>query len=358
VTASITVASTNAPLLTVAVTGKGAAPVASLSRTSVDFGKVNLNTNSATQTVTLTNTGDGTLSIASIVVAGTGFTRLAGACGTTLAPAGTCLISLRFNPPAPIGVRTGSVTLTDNSNGIAGSTQVINLTGEGVAPVASVNTTTLAFGNVQVGTAPTQDITLSNTGTGPLTVNTIALVGATFARVTMGVVNNCLTGAANPLAAGASCTIRIRFTPAGGPASGTVTITDNSNLVAGSTQTVALSGTGTIQAVADIQNTVSPGGTGNVNTTVQVRANDLPPNQGTISIDLSTVTFSNNGGATVTVSVAPNLNNTAIVWTTSITGGTAASRALARRGTYTVSYTLKVGNATSAPVTATLNLTP
>jgi hypothetical protein len=137
-----------------------------------------------------------------------------------------------------------------------------------------------------------------------------------------------------------------------------VTITDNSNLVAGSTQTVALSGTGTIQAVADIQNTVSPGGTGNVNTTVQVRANDLPPNQGTISIDLSTVTFSNNGGATVTVSVAPNLNNTAIVWTTSITGGTAASRALARRGTYTVSYTLKVGNATSGPVTATLNLTP
>jgi hypothetical protein len=47
------------------------------------------------------------------------------------------------------------------------------------------------------------------------------------------------------VAAGGSCTINVTFTPsAGGPLTGNLTITDNSNNTTGNTQTVSLSGTG------------------------------------------------------------------------------------------------------------------
>ena len=67
-----------------------------------------------------------------------------------------------------------------------------------------------------------------------------------------------------------------------------------------------------------------------------------------MTINSSTFT---NGGATATVSV--NANNQ-VVWTTSTAATTNALRATARRGTYTVNYTLTSGTATS---TATYTLT-
>src|SRR4029079_15938515 len=121
--AASVVVSSNGPTLTVPVTGKGAAPFASVSPTSINFGKVNLNTNSATQTVTLSNTGDGALTITSIALtAGSGFTRTGGTCGTTmpatLAAGATCTINLRFSPGATLGVRNDTLTITDTSNNV------------------------------------------------------------------------------------------------------------------------------------------------------------------------------------------------------------------------------------------------
>ena len=242
----------------------------------------------------------------------------------------------------------GAVTITDNA--FNGSPQTVSLSGEGVVqlPVASVSTTALAFGNVQVASNTTQDVTLSNTGTGTIgmSITGIAVTGPGFSRAALSV---ALGGCGSSLAAGASCVIRVRFAPTvGGDATGNLVITDNSNNVAGSTQTVALSGAGTITANNDATSVVAPTGTLPANVTFNVRANDAPPNTGTVTISSSTFT---NGGATAVVSVT---GTNQVVWTLSTPATTAALRAAARRGTYTVTYTLTSGTVTS---TASYTLT-
>ncbi len=103
--------------------------------------------------------------------------------------------------------------------------------------VAGVSPPSLNFGNQSVGTTSvSQPVTLSNTGAAALTITTIA-TSANF-----GETDNC----AGSVAAGGSCTINVTFFPTTtGTLNGTLTITDNNNGVAGSTQTVGLTGTGT-----------------------------------------------------------------------------------------------------------------
>lgn len=111
------------------------------------------------------------------------------------------------------------------------------------APLASVSPANLNFGNQQVGTTSNpQPVTLTNQGSTPLTLP-LAITGV-GASTPFGTSTNCI--AASPLAAGASCTEQITFTPAAvGAANGMLTFTDNSANVLGSAQMVNLSGAGT-----------------------------------------------------------------------------------------------------------------
>jgi len=84
-------------------------------------------------------------------------------------------------------------------------------------------------------TSAVQTVTLTNTGTGALTINSIAASGD-FAET-----NNCPISPAT-LAASGPCTISVTFSPvAVGPRAGMLTITDNAS---GSPHMVPLSGTG------------------------------------------------------------------------------------------------------------------
>ncbi|HTS70142.1 MAG TPA: choice-of-anchor tandem repeat GloVer-containing protein [Terriglobia bacterium] len=105
-----------------------------------------------------------------------------------------------------------------------------------VQPVANIASSTLTFAGLLVNsTSAAQAVTLSNAGSMALTINSIT-ASTNFAQT-----NNC----GGSLAANASCTINVTFKPtAAGSLTGTLTVTDNSNNAAGSTQTVSLSGTG------------------------------------------------------------------------------------------------------------------
>jgi hypothetical protein len=105
--------------------------------------------------------------------------------------------------------------------------------------VASLSATSLAFGNVTVGSpAVSKAVTLSNTGNATLNITGTTVTGTGFSLGT----NAC--GAT--LAAGASCTINVNFAPATATAAtGTLSITDNAT---GSPHTVSLSGTGVTAA--------------------------------------------------------------------------------------------------------------
>jgi hypothetical protein len=107
-------------------------------------------------------------------------------------------------------------------------------------PAVTLTPAGLTFASQTVGTtSAAQTSTLQNTGMAPLTISNVGVAGTNatdFAQT-----NNCSTSPST-LAAGASCTISVTFTPgASGARSGTVTITDNAS---GSPHVLNLTGTG------------------------------------------------------------------------------------------------------------------
>ena len=115
-------------------------PVVNLSTTALNFGNIMVG-NNATQVVTLNNTGTGVLSIANVVVSGTGFTRVAGGCGATLNAGANCNITVQAAPTAT-GAMTGSLVITDNTNGVAGSTQTVSLSATAIPLAVTANNDT------------------------------------------------------------------------------------------------------------------------------------------------------------------------------------------------------------------------
>jgi hypothetical protein len=246
--------------------------IASVTPTSLAFGNQGTGTTSSAQTLTLHNTGTGTLT--GIVVAITApFSRPAGAaggtCGTTLNATTTCSINVVFSPTGT-GPANGTATITGN---VPVTNSPVPLSGAGVTPaaIASVTGGPLAFGNWATGTTSSaRTLTLHNTGTASLTGITIA-VTAPFSRAG----GSC--GAT--LGAGGNCSINVVFSPTGtGLANGTATIT-GSVPVTGSP--AGLSGTGVATRAA-----------------VSITPNPLTITLATgVSTGTGTVTLTNTAGA-------------------------------------------------------------
>ncbi|HEY1759831.1 MAG TPA: choice-of-anchor D domain-containing protein, partial [Bryobacteraceae bacterium] len=164
-----------------------AAPLVSLSATSVAFGNQSAGTESAAQVVTLTNTGQAPLTISSIALTEANTSQFiygtTTSC-TTVAINGTCTFRVRFNPTVA-GAASAAITITDNA---AGSPHAIALSGTGVqVPVVSLSASTVAFGNQTVGTqSAAQVVTLTNTGQSALSISSIALTGANTSQFVYG----------------------------------------------------------------------------------------------------------------------------------------------------------------------------
>ena len=214
------------PVLSQVVKG----PAVGLSPASLTFPDQVVFTTSKIKMVTLTNTGLEALNIKSIKV--TGSFAQTNNCGTMVNPSASCTISVAFRPKT-IGTLTGSVSITDNA---PASPQKIPLTGTGT--YVQLSPTSLNFGNQPVGTKSlAKRITLSNKGSVAVSISSISVTGANagdFAQT-----NTCGTS----VAAGASCSIRVTFTPsAKGKRMASVSVRDNGG---GSPQTASVSGTGT-----------------------------------------------------------------------------------------------------------------
>jgi Abnormal spindle-like microcephaly-assoc'd, ASPM-SPD-2-Hydin len=231
----------------VPLSGTGTAPAVTLNPTSLSFGNQVVNTTSAAQPVTLINGGTAPLTISSISVTGTNSgdfaeTSTCPISPSTLAAGAQCTINVTFRPSAT-GSRSASLSITDNA---AGSPQTAPLSGTGTAPAVTLNPTSLSFGNQLINTtSPAQTVTLTNSGTAPLTISSIGDTGTNAGDFTE--TNTCPISPST-LAAGAQCTINVTFRPsATGSRSASLSITDNA---AGSPQIAPLSGTGTAPAVS------------------------------------------------------------------------------------------------------------
>jgi Abnormal spindle-like microcephaly-assoc'd, ASPM-SPD-2-Hydin/Putative Ig domain len=111
------------------------APAVSLSPASLTFGARDTGTTSAPQSVTVTNTGTGSLFINSAAVPNTlDFTVVDDGCsGLTLAAGTSCSMSITFSPTAA-GTRSAQLTVTDNA---PNSPQTAPLTGTGTTPAGT-----------------------------------------------------------------------------------------------------------------------------------------------------------------------------------------------------------------------------
>jgi hypothetical protein len=115
--------------------------------------------------------------------------------------------------------------------------------GGGGGPQVTLAPTSLKWGKIAVGvTGGAKKVVLTNSGTGALSISTIATSGD-FALVPVKQtkkVTPCVNG--GTVAAGASCEVKVSFTPTQtGALTGDLTFTDNAP---GSPQSVALTGTG------------------------------------------------------------------------------------------------------------------
>src|SRR5205807_2622411 len=194
--------------------------------------------------------------------------------GATLAAGANCVLGLNFTPTAA-SAQTATVTIADDA---ADSPQSVSLAGTGIAPAVTLAPANLTFGTQRVSTpSPVQTVTLTNSGTAPLSIATAVLGGANAGDFALASGTTCINGAT--LAAGANCVLNLTFTPTAASArTATVTITDDA---AGSPQSLSLTGTGVTPPTATLSATSSAFGEQRVGTTSPAQ----------------NVTLTNNGGA-------------------------------------------------------------
>ena len=218
--------------LVLPLNGTGIAPGVGLSSSTLGFGSQVVSTTSTAQSVTVTNSGTDTLTVASVVA--TGDFVATGDCvsASPLTPNGTCTVSVTFTPLAA-GTRTGTVTITDSAG-----TQGIALSGVGNAPGVGLSSSTLSFGSQVVNTtSDPAPVTLTNTGDSDLAIASITAAGD-FSET-----DTC--NAPTVLAGGASCIINVSFSPtATGTRNGAITIIDSLG-----SHVIALNGTGNAPGV-------------------------------------------------------------------------------------------------------------
>ena len=277
------------------------APAAGLTPAEIDFGNQPLGTTSLAQTFALTDLGTSALGITSITA--TGDYQQTNDCGTGLAAAASCTVTVTFAPSAA-GARPGAITIADDA---AESPQRVALIGTGAVPAVNLNPMSLTFLNQAAGTSsPTQTISLTNTGNATLSISQVSVTGD-FSET-----NTCGTAVASQ----STCQISVTFAPiASGPRSGILSIVDNAP---GSPQTVSLSGNPAASftispASGSSTATVAPGQIATYNLTIngsngfsgQVHMScSGAPTDASCSVSPNPVTVSGTSGTSVMVAVS------------------------------------------------------
>ena len=385
--------STNAPgnpqVLELLGIGKG--PIATISPLSFSFGNQPVGSTSSGLTVSLTNSGNDELTFVSVSVNGSNATAFPAiqnqfTCGVlpTIEVGGYCSFVVFFDPTST-GTFAAEIDFIDNSGGLSGSEQIVQLTGVGVpaGPIVNLQPSELQFGTLAVGsTSSVQSVQLSNTGSTGLNLTSIAVTGSNEADF------GIATTGANPcpmpngtVVSGTSCTIGVFFTPhTGGAKSASLSFTDDAS---GSPQSVSLSGTATAPSLqispASLSfNSQSEGITGPPQVVTITNAGTTP-----LAINSITVAGANSGDFTETNNCPPSIGGSLncvvnVSFKPTATGSRTASltiadnasgspQAISLAGTGTqaavslspasISFGNQLSGVTSAPVTISLTNT-
>ena len=286
----------------VGVTGKGTTQTATgvsieISPNAVSFGNLAVG-QSATKTVTVTNSGAEMLTVSGISVAGTGFTASGPKLPISLGAGQSASISAVFKPTAGVA-DTGTITIASNADG---SPSLIALSGSGTTAAAlGATPSSVAFGSVAVGSTATETVHLENTGSEAATISKMAFSGT-------GVSVSGLTVPMS-LASGQTVNLTVTYKPVSpGTLTGTVSITSNAT---DASMVIGINATATSSTLAATPSAVS---FGNVvvgsDTTQTIRLQNIGTSQVTISSITPSVAGVGISGVTLPASLAPGTSAT------------------------------------------------
>gem|GEM_PF-886240 len=319
------------PTVTVGLAGTGIRPTISVA-TSLPFGEHRVGVPGTMQTLTVSNSGTGTLSITNITKSGPGSAAYSFTPSTLDVPEGqTGTLTVTFSP-AVEGLAEATLTLTTND--VDRSSVTVTLTGTGIRPVVSVAPSSLDFGDVQVDENSTRMLVVSNIGSGTLNISNIAKdPGAVFYTFTPPTLN---------VPAGQSRTLTVTFRPTvEGQSDAFLTLTTNE--VGRPTVRVDLSGYGGRATALLSPTSLAFDG-------VRVGATRL-----------RTVRLTNTGRAPLVISTAPTISSTFFTYqgpsSATINAGSFIDFQVAFAPTANISYggTLTItSNATNSPTPLSL----
>jgi uncharacterized repeat protein (TIGR01451 family) len=281
-----------------------AAPASlSVNPTTLTFGAQRVGTASASQPVTIANTGSGTVNISSIATSAD-FSKTTD-CTATLAPSTSCTVNVSF-APASSGNITGSVTIQSDATG---SPHTVALTGVGVVPPAVAKS--FSPSSIIAGGTSTLAFTISNPNTISVTNLNITdnypsgFVNASVVNAS----NSCPTGTvlANPGVPGHSWSgISV---PAGGSCVVSVDVTSSTP------------GTYNNQIPVGSMTSSTGGNTSVIQATLTVTAAPAPA----VSLNVSSLSFGavtvGTTSATQDILITNSGNATLVIGTGSVSGG-------------------------------------
>lgn len=206
--------------------------------TSADFGTVPVG-QSVSRNFTFSNPGNTSATGVAATLSGNSELSLsANTCGTagspvTVAAGGSCALTITWAPTSNGTLNASSVSV----GGVFGSSPAsANLTGTAAGAVATVSTTNLAFGDVNLGESSAKAVQLTNTGNDTLTFSVPPGLSGDAAY-------SAQTDCGTSLSAGQACTTNVTFAPlTAGAKAGSLRF--QSNAYAGADQSVAITGNG------------------------------------------------------------------------------------------------------------------
>jgi hypothetical protein len=257
-----------------------------VSQAQLDFGTVAVGS-SKTLTDTVSNPTTSAITVTQASVSASGFEISSPAFPATLNPGANFTLRVTFHPAAP-GAQTGTVSLLRQSSSNQSVSTTLVASGMAVTPTAAghltASSSSLNFGNVQVGNIRSLSETITNSGG----------MSVTISQVTPSGTGVTLSGLSVPvtLNPGQTATLTVNFAPlsSGSLTGGLKLVSDADN----PTLNIALSGTG-----------VTPAGTPAV-----LAANPTSLTFGNVAAASSKTlsqTLTNSGGSALTISqIAPS----------------------------------------------------
>jgi hypothetical protein len=207
------------------------APTMALSAASFNFKTVVIG-QSATQTLTVKNTGNGPLQISALAISNTQFSYTGPSVPRTVLPNNSISYILAFAPNSS-GNTSATFTITSNASPATSSVSLAG-TGEKAFANLAITPASISFGNLQLQAKSTQNVTLQNAGDINLTIQGVTLVGGGFGYADL--------SPGFSLAPNQKLTFQVWFSPkTTGPASGTLSFL-SPNL--SSPETMQLTGSG------------------------------------------------------------------------------------------------------------------